>query len=119
MVNMRWLVLLPLLTSVALARDNGQWAQKAPEIRSWFNSLTNSAGGPCCLFADGVSIDDPDWRIKTDGTYQVFYHAQWRDVPPEAMIHSPNRIGHAVLWPVDYPATGNVSIRCFMPGTES
>lgn len=112
-----WLILL-LAESGVYARDNGQWAQSAPDIRNWFNGLANKQGGPCCSFADGVSVDDPDWRRATNGNYQVFYLNQWRDVPPEALIETPNRIGHAVLWPVD-EGQGHVRVRCFMPGAES
>lgn len=110
-------LMMALAVTTAHARDNGQWGAVSPEIREWFNGLVNQQGGQCCSFADGVSIDDPDWRATPKGTYQVFYREQWRDVPPEGLIRGANRIGHAVLWPVDYP-NGEILIRCFMPGVE-
>jgi hypothetical protein len=101
----------------ALAHDNGQYAQSSPEIRNWFNGL-HSKNGLCCSFADGVSIDDPDWRITTSGSYQVFYQGTWYDVPSDALIQGNNRVGHAVLWPLQIGATV-LKIRCFMPGSET
>jgi hypothetical protein len=113
-------LLFASLIDIAPARDNGQWADQPPEIRRWFQGLSNQQGGQCCSFADGVSIEDPDWRITPTGTYQVFYREQWRDVPATALIKGANRIGHAVLWPIDSVSGGGVVIiRCFMPGSET
>ena len=112
---LRTVAVVLLLSSAALARDNGQWAQSAPAVRDWFNGL-GSKNGPCCSFADGVSIDDPDWKIMPDGNYQVYYKSLWRDVPPEAVVHSATRIGYAVLWP--FEDSRGTMIRCFMAGAE-
>jgi hypothetical protein len=123
MIRTAAVMLAILAASPALTKDVGQWIGQPAETRQWFNGLTNGQGGQCCSFADGVSIEDPDWRITPAGTYQVFYKSRWRDVLPEAVVRGPNRIGHAVLWPVDYSSTGNgvpavTIIRCFLPGVE-
>jgi hypothetical protein len=100
-----------------LIRDNGQWAQNSPAIRQWFNTLQSKSGGLCCSFADGQTVDDPDWRNTPKG-YQVFYKSVWMDVPPEAVVQVGNRVGHAVLWPVEAGYPQGTVIRCFMPGAE-
>jgi hypothetical protein len=116
-------MILTLLASsvigVALARDNGQWANQPADIREWFNGLHSQGHGPCCSFADGLSIEDPDWRITTAGTYQVYYQQKWRDVPPDAVVKGANRVGHAVLWPVQFGGGAVITIRCFLPGSET
>jgi hypothetical protein len=100
-----------------LIRDNGQWVQNSPAIRQWFNTLQSKSGGLCCSFADGQTVDDPDWRNTPKG-YQVFYKSVWMDVPPEAVVQVGNRVGHAVLWPVEAGYPQGTVIRCFMPGAE-
>jgi hypothetical protein len=44
---------------------------------------------------------------------------KWWDVPAEAVITEPNRVGRTMVWPV-YNWRGDsldrVDIRCFMPG---
>lgn len=106
---------LALLSSIAQARNDGQWTNQAPEIRSWFNGLANQRGGQCCSFADGLSIDDPDWDVKGNG-YRVRIKGEWVDVPPEALVSAQNRIGRAIVWPLE--VEGKTKIRCFMPGVE-
>jgi hypothetical protein len=114
-----FILLLFLLCVPALAHDNGQYAQSSPEIRNWFNGLRNEAGGQCCSFADGISIDDPDWQTSAGG-YQVFYRGKWLVVPPKALVKGNNKIGHAVLWPLESVGTPGVfTVRCFMPGSET
>jgi hypothetical protein len=41
----------------------------------------------------------------------------WVDVPEEAVISEPNRVGRTMVWPI-YGYMG-VAIRCFMPGSMS
>ncbi len=123
---------LKLLASVLLAaasfqlghaRDRGQFASSSPEIKAWFEQL-RSGKGPCCSDADGTAISDADWESK-NGHYRVRvprngYENQpqgmiWVDVPEEAVISEPNRVGRTMVWPI-YGYMG-VSIRCFMPGS--
>lgn len=105
------------------ARDRGQFAKSTPEMKAWFEQL-RSGKGPCCSDADGTAISDADWESK-DGHYRVrvprygFENQPqemiWVDVPEEAVISEPNRVGQTMVWPI-YGYMG-VSIRCFMPGS--
>jgi hypothetical protein len=105
--------LLILRPFEADAHDRGQFAQSSPEIRQWFNGL-HSGKGPCCSNSDGVTVDDPDWRSQ-DGRYQVRLNDEWVDVPDDALITEPNRIGRTMVWPMF--RDGKMVPRCFMPGS--
>ena len=97
----------------ALARDDGRFAGANPEIKQWFDSLA-SKRGPCCSDADGFALSDVDWESR-DGHYRVRIGGNWHDIPDEAIITVPNRVGRTMVWPITY---GNETIiRCFMPGT--
>jgi hypothetical protein len=110
---MRWLALILIaLTSLAHARDlDGRYAQSP--LKPWFDSL-RSKNGPCCSDADGSAVSDVDWETR-DGRYRVRLNGAWIDVPDSALITEPNRAGRAMVWPVTIE--GQVSIRCFMPGS--
>lgn len=108
-------VILWLAVSAALARDSGQFSQTDPSIKQWFNALGNKQGGQCCSFADGFSLDDPQWD-EQDGHYRVYLDGGWIVVPDDRLVTSPNKIGRAVVWP--YAEDGVTKIRCFMPGVE-
>ncbi len=107
------------------ARDRGQFASSTPEIKAWFDRL-RSGKGPCCSDADGTAISDADWESK-DGHYRVRIPLHgygedarsgeliWVDVPEDAVISEPNRVGRTMVWPI-YGYLG-VRIRCFMPGS--
>jgi len=100
----------------AKARDNGQYAQSP--LKGWFDSL-KSGKGPCCSDTDGTAISDADWDTK-DGHYRVRIEDQWLDVPDDAVIKEPNRVGRTMVWPIYYRSLGalaRIEIRCFMPGT--
>jgi hypothetical protein len=97
----------------AQARDRGQYANSAPEMKAWFDSL-RSRKGPCCSDADGSAVSDVDWETK-NGHYRVRIDGEWVEVPDEAVITEPNRIGRAMVWPIR--GYLGVSIRCFMPGS--
>lgn len=100
----------------ASARDDGRYA--GSPLKEWFEQL-ESRNGKCCSFADGKSIEDIDWESK-DGHYRVRLNRQWIDVPDEAVIKEPNRLGPAVVWPYSYnDDDGKPLIRCFMPGALS
>lgn len=114
---------LLLLHQCAHARDrDGRYAKSDPALHDWFEGL-RSGKGPCCSDADGSSVSDVDWRTK-DGHYQVRLDVafeigktdmQWIDVPDDAVITEPNKIGKTMVWPIrGYLGT---TIRCFMPGS--
>jgi hypothetical protein len=105
------LLLLP--TGIALARDDGRYANSP--LKPWFESL-RSGRGLCCSGADGVVVSDPDWDSK-DGHYRVRLDGEWLTVPDEAVVTEPNRAGRTMVWPVR-GALGT-TVRCFLPGTMS
>lgn len=102
-----------ILLTPSWAHDHGQFAQSSPEIRQWFNGL-HSGKEPCCSNADGVIVDDPDWRSK-DGHYEVRLDNEWVVVPDDALITEPNRVGRTMVWPMF--KDGHMVPRCFMPGS--
>jgi hypothetical protein len=84
-----------------------------PELKAWFDSL-RSGKGPCCSDADGTAVSDVD-RQSVNGHYRVRLDGEWTDVPDEAVITEPNRVGRTMVWPLrGYMGT---TIRCFMPGS--
>lgn len=96
------------------ARDvDGRYAAQNPELHQWFEGL-RSGKGPCCSDADGSAVSDVDWETA-GGHYRVRLDGAWVDVPDEAVITEPNRIGRTMVWPIR--GYLGVSIRCFMPGS--
>jgi hypothetical protein len=108
-------VLLVMLAAPASqARDpDGRYAAQNPELHKWFESL-RSGKGPCCSDADGTAVSDVDWETA-NGHYRVRLDGEWIDVPDEAVITEPSRIGRTIVWPIR--GYLGVSIRCFMPGS--
>ena len=53
---------------------------------------------------------------KRDGHYRVRVDGGWVDVPDEAVISEPNRMGRTMVWPIR-DGVGGLYIRCFMPGS--
>jgi hypothetical protein len=122
----RWKPLLRITCAVMLglagqfshARDRGQFANSSPELKAWFDGL-RSGKGPCCSDADGTAISDADWESRS-GHYRVHIpnnsgEMEWIDVPDEAVITEPNRIGRTMVWPIR--GYLGITIRCFMPGS--
>ncbi|WP_024519798.1 hypothetical protein [Bradyrhizobium sp. Tv2a-2] len=107
--------LLVILTAQASqARDpDGRYAAQNPELHQWFESL-RSGKGPCCSDADGTAVSDVDWETA-NGHYRVRLDGEWVEVPDEAVITEPNRIGRTMVWPIR--GYLGISIRCFMPGS--
>jgi hypothetical protein len=101
-------------TTSMRARDlDGRYAAQNPELHQWFEGL-RSGKGPCCSDADGSAVSDVDWETAA-GHYRVRIDGEWVNVPDEAVITEPNRIGRAMVWPIR--GYLGVSIRCFMPGS--
>ena len=100
-----------VLAGNATARDDGRYANSP--LKSWFDSL-KSGKGPCCSDADGSAVSDVDWESK-DGHYRVRLEGQWIDVPDDAVITEPNRVGRTMVWPIK--GTLGITIRCFLPGS--
>jgi hypothetical protein len=105
--------LLALASDLGHARDRGQYANVNPELKAWFESL-KSGKGPCCSDSDGTAVSDVDWQSH-GGHYRVRLDGEWIDVPDEAVITEPNRIGRTMVWPLR--GYLGLTIRCFMPGS--
>ncbi len=106
-------LLLGLASQFGQARDRGQYANATPELKAWFNGL-KSGKGPCCSDADGTAVSDVDWE-SGNGHYRVRIEGEWVDVPDEAVITEPNRVGRTMVWPIR--GYLGLTIRCFMPGS--
>ena len=96
----------------AHSRDDGRYANSP--LKPWFDSLKNKQSVPCCDTADGLRLEDVDWE-STGKSYRVRINGQWYDVPDEAVLEQPNKLGPAVVWPTQ-TASGKVQIRCFIAG---
>jgi len=107
-------LLLGLASQLGQARDRGQYANSTPELRAWLNGL-KSGKGPCCSDADGSAVSDVDWE-SGNGHYRVRIDGEWVNVPDEAVITEPNRVGRTMVWPIR-DGVGGLYIRCFMPGS--
>jgi hypothetical protein len=121
------IALMPV-TDRPVARDiDGRYA--GSPLKAWFDGL-RSGKGPCCADADGSALSDADWKTQhkvigqTPGIggpqaifsdYAVNIDGQWIDVPPEAVITEPNKVGHTMVWPIK--GYLGITIRCFMPGS--
>lgn len=99
------------IIAAASARDlNGTYADSP--LHDWFDSLS-SGKGMCCSFADGRTVEDPDWGADSKG-YWVIVDGKRYSVPKDALVTVPNKFGRAVVWP--YVENGVTKIRCFLPG---
>ena len=107
-------LLLGLASQLGHARDRGQYANANPALKAWFDGL-KSGKGPCCSDADGTAVSDVDWE-SGNGHYRVRIEGEWVDVPDEAVITEPNRVGRTMVWPIR-DGVGGLYIRCFMPGS--
>ena len=100
------------MAELGQARDvDGRYA--GSPLKEWFDSL-RSGKGPCCSDADGSAVSDVDWESR-NGHYRVRIEGEWLDVPDEAVITEPNRVGRTMVWPIR--GYSGLTIRCFMPGS--
>ena len=104
-------ILAALSVGAVHARDDGRYTNSP--LKPWFDSL-KSGKGPCCSDADGFALSDPDWESR-NGHYVVRIDNEWIDVPDDAVITEPNRVGRTMVWPIK--GSLGISIRCFMPGS--
>lgn len=109
-----FLFALLICAGTASARDlDGRYAQTNPQTRDWIRGLTNKQGVNCCDAADGTRLEDVDWEASDNG-YRVRIDGDWIEVPPEAVIDEPNRLGPAMVW--RGWINGKPFVRCFLPG---
>jgi hypothetical protein len=116
------LLMIALILSLAAAadapaRDNGQYRDTDPAIKEWIQQLTDKTGQGCCATADGHPAEY-EWDVAGNH-YKVRIEGEWYDVPPEALVDEPNRLGYATVWYWwDWSVDGKKThhIRCFLPG---
>jgi hypothetical protein len=113
-------LMIAFLLSIAgdtSARDNGQYGNTDPAIKEWIQQLTDKTGQGCCATADGHPAE---YEWDTEGNrYRVRIEGEWYDVPPEALVDEPNKLGYATVWYWwDWSIDGKKThhIRCFLPG---
>lgn len=103
------------IVTAAFARDpDGRYANSA--LKEWFDSLKSKDGDSCCADFDG---HPPEAVWKTDDGYKVQIEGQWVDVPPTALLDTPNKYHRAVVWywtETSEDGTKIFHIRCFLAG---
>lgn len=86
-----------------------------PELDQWFMGLTNKVKTPCCDGSEAMRMEDVDWESR-DGHYRVKLEGEWVDVPDNAVVQEPNRLGPTLVWP--WRRNGKLDqVRCFLPGS--
>jgi hypothetical protein len=81
------------------------------ELDGWFKSLHSKSGAWCC---NGDDAEEAEWDIFGD-KYRVRLEGKWIDVPDEAIVEGPNRVGGARVWSMHQD--GGPAVRCFLPGS--
>ena len=109
------IISLAMLIVASEGRDRGQFAKSTPEMKAWFDSLKSGKGFLRCSDADRTAVSDVDWESQ-DGHYRVRLDGQWIDVPDDALITVPNRVGRTMVWPMPMIEGDTIKIRCLMPG---
>jgi hypothetical protein len=94
------------LWGVARAHDHNH-----RELDGWFRSLHSKGGAWCC---NGDDAEEAEWDT-TGGKYRVKIDGQWIDVPDDAIVEGPNRVGGARVWSMHQD--GKPAVRCFLPGS--
>lgn len=113
-------LLLLVMSHLALARDDGRFAQVDPATREWFRSQ-KVPGGPqrgmsCCDIADGVHAEE---QVR-NGEYWFRYETRegvkvdWQRAGPDQLITEPNTFGFPVVW--YWHKDGKLEVRCAIPG---
>ncbi len=106
-----------IATTDTSARDYGQYRDVDPAIREWVQGLKDKTGQGCCATADGHPAE---YEWDTAGNrYKVRIEGQWYDVPAEAVVDEPNKLGYATVWywwSWELDGEKTYHIRCFLPG---
>ena len=111
------LLLIVAPITATSGRDYGQYGNSDPTLRQWVQGLKDKSGHGCCETADGHPAEY-EWDIAGN-RYRVRIEGEWYDVPVEAVIEEPNKLGYATVWywttwELDGKATYH--IRCFLRG---
>jgi hypothetical protein len=111
------LLLSVIAITATSARDYGQYRDVDPAIRQWVQGLKDKTGQGCCATADGHPAEY-EWDTAGNG-YKVRIEGQWYDVPTEAVVDEPNKLGYATVWywwSWERDGKKIYHIRCFLPG---
>ena len=100
-------LMVAILTTMALARDDGRYAQSP--LKQWLDSLRSNKG-PCCSDADG---EETEFEMR-DGSYWAPIDGVMTRVPREAVVPESNPHGPAIKWL--YYENGKRAFRSFIPG---
>lgn len=102
----------------ALARDDGNWADKPRHVRDWFNSLRQpDTQISCCGPADAVEADQ--YEVHPDGSVTAMVTGGRGYVPDGTVVHVPpgkvvvgreNPTGHSILF-----LSLSKQVWCFVP----
>ncbi|OAF05477.1 hypothetical protein AYJ54_00800 [Bradyrhizobium centrolobii] len=98
--------MVALAAGEAVAHDHNH-----PELSDWFRSLHSKGDAWCC---NGDDADMAEWDTM-GGRYRVRIDGQWIDVPDDAVVEGPNRVGGARVW--SWYQDGKPAVRCFLPGS--
>lgn len=98
--------LVSALLGAARAHDHNH-----PDLNGWFRSLHSKGGAWCCT---GDDAEEAEWDTA-GGKYRVRIDGQWIDVPDEAIVEGPNKVGAAKVWRTYMD--GHPGVRCFLPGS--
>lgn len=110
-----WMLLALPGDTLFIAGGSSKWGHD-PDTSQWFRSLKNGNGTPCCDYADGTRLEDPDdYKRNDDGSYDVKADGQVFHVDSTRIIKGSNRVGYAILWRQNTPPH---TVWCFLPGSE-
>ncbi len=96
----------------------GQYDNIPPSVRKWFqDQRVPGTQKSCCTVADGTYAEE-DIR---GGSYWTRFEAfgqvtPWMEVPPETVIHDPNKNGAPVVWFYRDNEAAPIKVRCYSPG---
>lgn len=104
-----------LLWPAAAAGPSERWGHDE-ETSAWFRGLRSGTGTPCCDYADGNRIDDPDYTENDDGSYEVNVPSRggWHHVDKMRIVKGTNRVGYAIVW----WSPASPEPYCFLPGSR-
>lgn len=122
------LAALLAFTTTALAHDRAAWGRDgdmhhaySEADKAWVKGLKSKRSGKmtCCDTSDGWP---PEAIVEIEGKYRVKIDGEFHDVPPDAVVNEPNRIGYPMVWfSRTYPDPSQPkkmvpNIRCFIGG---
>jgi len=121
LVTLLFAGLLLFPTSGNSGDPDGKYSNVNPDVKAWIKGLSSelTPESTCCDIADGHP-PEAVWMMAKD-KYRVQIGENWYDVPPEAVITEPNKLGRAIVWYSfeSGPRGHDVRIRCFLPGMMS